>query len=574
MGARASTVSRLEQPAQDACDPESSPDDGEGAIQFWGIVSHPEAADRQGALYGGEPWSETQDSRDWPHDPPLSDAGLMQARRFAETLCERFGNRVKDPMLYVVSSPYRRCLETAAEICHVFGEHHRLIIHKELCEIFGPEALPSRIDLKELLRPVDDFLNLCQFLTVRCDAHWGKWPAWPESATVARQRFAGCFLQHFTHAQKTEQNFILVSHADFAATGFALLQRGERVDSITRGAHIMATRKLSGKAYSPSLEPPEHSRASESSCSSLGSSAPQPGQQMRTLSPPGSSNSQKGPRNSRSTSCLPVQRVSSKGSRGSRGSARQRVSSSSLSSEDLSTVVPYKRHVSGGSGQSDRSSIQSDLRPSDLAGAVDLDAAFSAIGSWHISTAGLTLSTLKGTSLKLGVRKLIQKAKSLQRRDKLQRALEGLPAKIIWAADDEPSTHCPTMGVAESRTVAKDFEDRQYLYRCLKHVPGPAARPRHGLSKISRKIRQSDLNSRPPNQRGSADAHDPFASCSNESLDASNRDDEAEPEVMMSSEQRPSISLRSPSGNEQTLLSPVAEQHSSDQRQAMPQMLD
>ena len=48
--------------------------------QLFGVVRHAERADGVFAFWEGGRWSSSEDGRRFPLDPPLSDAGLDQAR--------------------------------------------------------------------------------------------------------------------------------------------------------------------------------------------------------------------------------------------------------------------------------------------------------------------------------------------------------------------------------------------------------------------------------------------------------------------------------------------------------------
>merc|ERR1719217_597682 len=76
--------------------------------QLCAVVRHGERSDAVFSDFGSS-WTDTQDFRDFPVDPPLSQQGLVQAREVGEYLARR-GAESGEAFHIVVSSPYKRCV--------------------------------------------------------------------------------------------------------------------------------------------------------------------------------------------------------------------------------------------------------------------------------------------------------------------------------------------------------------------------------------------------------------------------------------------------------------------------------
>lgn len=172
-------------------------------FQFLGVCRHAERADDVGALVDGLPWCLLEDSKQWPYDPPLSDAGLLGARelglKFRKMLQE-----LDTDLHVVITSPFLRCVQTAAMICQPFGRGTKLLIDNSLAEIYGP-CIIGDAEPDKPVRPLQQSADFClahgvESLEVRRLV--GKWPSWPETLKGARARFATRFVEYLKRGHK------------------------------------------------------------------------------------------------------------------------------------------------------------------------------------------------------------------------------------------------------------------------------------------------------------------------------------------------------------------------------------
>lgn len=230
----------------------------EGAVGgcCFGVVRHAERADGPFVTVAGERWTRTSDYARWPHDPPLSDEGIAGACRLAEQVlrfCQESGSQVDA----IVTSPYLRCIETAAEICNRLGPNVRMLVDNSLGEIYGPSVMGAA-------EPMDAVRPLMETPVVCSDPHRappevvGEWPAWPEDARAARQRFAGRFLQYMHWFSQERQNFLLVTHADAVKAMLAVLpsHAEQAVESVNYGGGFLAASRRRVVALAAGLNEP------------------------------------------------------------------------------------------------------------------------------------------------------------------------------------------------------------------------------------------------------------------------------------------------------------------------------
>eukprot|EP00747_Dinoflagellata_sp_TGD_P159638 gnl/TRDRNA2_/TRDRNA2_177908_c1_seq2.p1 gnl/TRDRNA2_/TRDRNA2_177908_c1~~gnl/TRDRNA2_/TRDRNA2_177908_c1_seq2.p1 ORF type:complete len:317 (+),score=39.83 gnl/TRDRNA2_/TRDRNA2_177908_c1_seq2:55-1005(+) len=180
-------------------------------------------------------WAESEDARLWPLDVPLSDAGKMEAGDLGDKLRD-FADDSNTSFHVVVTSPYFRCVQTAAEICKRLGSDSRMIVDRNLGEVFGPKVMGTRQPLG-YLRPQHMRLKYCAENGVECQSrHIGQHPKWPEDVKGARRRYAQCLLKYLRRGEKARQNFVLVTHGDCVGAALSIMpchinQNVYRVDS-------------------------------------------------------------------------------------------------------------------------------------------------------------------------------------------------------------------------------------------------------------------------------------------------------------------------------------------------------
>ena len=228
-------------------------------LQFLAVCRHAERADDMGALIQGMPWCLMQDSKQWPYDPPLSDAGLAASEQLGVKL-HRAVCELGAELNVVITSPYLRCVQTAACICKAFGKRTKLLIDNSLGEIYGPCIMQDE-EPASPVRPLQQSADFCHsqgVTTLEVRKILGKWPVWPETLKGARQRFAARFVDYVKRGYAVHRNFMIVSHADCVGGALALIPCGtcrNNVEKVNFGGHFMV--------LCPQLTPPSDSESSE-----------------------------------------------------------------------------------------------------------------------------------------------------------------------------------------------------------------------------------------------------------------------------------------------------------------------
>mmetsp|Transcript_144475 Transcript_144475/g.402485 ORF Transcript_144475/g.402485 Transcript_144475/m.402485 type:complete len:490 (-) Transcript_144475:108-1577(-) len=214
--------------------------------RLFGVIRHAERADGAFSFVNGVRWTQTPDFAEWPFDPPLSDEGLKGAQGIAErikgvvTQCGSSKTR-----LVIVSSPYTRCIQTAAAIAHMLGPDARMLVDVSLGEIYGPSVMGDSRP-QRTARPLEVMprnAGLARPVHISRSALIGQWPTWPEDTKSARRRFAMRFLIYLRRSQKMRRNFLLVSHGDCVAAALSMMpsHAGQIVERIEYGGMFLAT---------------------------------------------------------------------------------------------------------------------------------------------------------------------------------------------------------------------------------------------------------------------------------------------------------------------------------------------
>eukprot|EP00930_Biecheleria_cincta_P007422 TRINITY_DN108639_c0_g1_i1.p1 TRINITY_DN108639_c0_g1~~TRINITY_DN108639_c0_g1_i1.p1 ORF type:complete len:465 (-),score=73.30 TRINITY_DN108639_c0_g1_i1:180-1574(-) len=220
-----------------------------GSRQVCCVVRHAERADAPYALYEGAAWTRSSDCQRWRFDPPLSDDGELGALETAAVV-KGFVEKAGSSIDIVVTSPYLRCVQTAATICKALGEETRLMIDSSVGEIFGPSIFGETEPQNNHLRPPSDLFQECERRGVKkyCPRQLGEAPSWPEDVHDGRQRFAESFLKYVERSCCSSNNFMVVTHGDLVGATAALLPKVDsNVLQVEPGGGILASRKLKGR---------------------------------------------------------------------------------------------------------------------------------------------------------------------------------------------------------------------------------------------------------------------------------------------------------------------------------------
>lgn len=208
------------------------------------VIRHAERADSAFALLGGRPWTRTDDSRTWPFDPPLSDAGEVGAQETAEAVYS-FTHRCNYSIDAIVTSPYLRCVQTAAILCNRLGSDTKLILDASVGEIFGPSVFGDSMP-QDHRRPLQSLLDECTSRGVKCvvPTLLGIEPSWPEALDEGRFRFAETFLEYVERYRSGCKSFLVVTHGECVAAATALFPMPARVRGVEPGGMLLASRRI------------------------------------------------------------------------------------------------------------------------------------------------------------------------------------------------------------------------------------------------------------------------------------------------------------------------------------------
>lgn len=205
------------------------------------VLRHSERLDQMDATY-----KETEEGKAWPFDTPITEKGFELARGVAAELADlhkevTFGA--------VVSSPYRRCMETASEVAKKLGIP--IIVDQEIGEVWDSsmpkDTLPHR-SAKELRKMADD-LKVQVKNPIMSDGGikvFGKQPvSWPETMEAAHKRYLVRIETYIRQSAATRQNFIIVSHAPSIVAALDILERGNAdIAGVSYCALVVAKRQV------------------------------------------------------------------------------------------------------------------------------------------------------------------------------------------------------------------------------------------------------------------------------------------------------------------------------------------
>jgi len=203
-------------------------------------------------------------SRPW--DPPLSKLGRKQAHEAGG--CEAFKN-----IDLVVTSPFKRCLQTSAQVVSVLGlEQGKWLADWRLSEVCEPRVLfAGRADIKEQMkgRPVSSWMwggltlpealekfvdaekpvdPLSSFPEVRPTAP----PSYPETLEDGLLRYRGA-LQNIMDAYPG-RTVLVVTHGECVREAVTMMQPGSEVFEVKHAAYVMM-QKDPGSAWELKTEP-------------------------------------------------------------------------------------------------------------------------------------------------------------------------------------------------------------------------------------------------------------------------------------------------------------------------------
>jgi broad specificity phosphatase PhoE len=220
-----------------------------------GVVRHTDRADCNFSVVDDEFWSNCVDSQAWPLDPPLSDDGVKAAQELGDRIA-MFANDHGSGFHVVITSPYKRCIQTALEITKKLGDSTSIFVDRALGEIFNAETLGCMEQPRNVVRPVEGWQASWGGHVDCMHRAMGEWPPWGESVEDARFRYASTFLSYLRRGANSWNNFLLVTHGDGVAACLSMMpfSAGKCVTGVAFGGMFLAKAGLHGF----DMTPPDH----------------------------------------------------------------------------------------------------------------------------------------------------------------------------------------------------------------------------------------------------------------------------------------------------------------------------
>uniref|UniRef100_A0A7S4RM67 Uncharacterized protein n=1 Tax=Alexandrium monilatum TaxID=311494 RepID=A0A7S4RM67_9DINO len=206
------------------------------------VLRHSERQD-----YVDPEYRKSEEGLAWPHDAPLTEQGIKLAKEVAEEMAVL---HEEASFVAIACSPYRRCLQTAAEVANRL--QLPVVIDQELGEVRDrtmPQTMAHRspTELVELVRPLGfDILNpLTEDRGIKV---FGKEPVWPETLEAAKKRFIVRTETYIRQSAEKKHNMILVTHADAVAAVLVMFERGGAdIQNMGFCARVVAKRTIHPK---------------------------------------------------------------------------------------------------------------------------------------------------------------------------------------------------------------------------------------------------------------------------------------------------------------------------------------
>ncbi|EKX40601.1 hypothetical protein GUITHDRAFT_142692 [Guillardia theta CCMP2712] len=143
-----------------------------------------------------------------PYDPPICEHGREQCK-LAGMSFKSSRSQVGD-ISFVLSSPFLRCVQTAAEVASILGIS-RIFIENDICEVLelrNVSVQPKCLKMDQLVK-VEPMLAHHEIIPSSV-----KMPSWPENLHEARVRFRNAFDRI---AKSYDGNVLIVTHGDTVA---------------------------------------------------------------------------------------------------------------------------------------------------------------------------------------------------------------------------------------------------------------------------------------------------------------------------------------------------------------------
>jgi len=204
------------------------------------ILRHSERKD-----YVDPSYLTSEEGKQWPNDAPLTPYGVALAAEVAHEILELHATA---NFAAVAVSPYRRCLETAAEVAKLLKRP--VIVDQEIGEVWDghipKEPNPFRLgtELTDMLA-VLGVESANPVLEAGGIKVFGKVGNWPESLEDAKKRYLVRIQSYVEHSLEVERNYILVTHADAVSAAVQMFGQGTvDVQNVDFCARLTASRSI------------------------------------------------------------------------------------------------------------------------------------------------------------------------------------------------------------------------------------------------------------------------------------------------------------------------------------------
>lgn len=208
--------------------------------QTFAVVRHADRMDHEESE-----WNGFAERERFPNDTPLSSKGHPHAKRVAETF-----KQMKKGFGLVISSPYLRCAQTAANIAQALNVPVQFDL--DVGEIFDNVSMEGDIDGKEQHRSpeeLDVYLKEYPDVTFIRDGNGrikveGKLQRFPEGAQRARMRFTYKVKKLVQRAVTELMSIVIVTHGDAVAAVVGMLRPEWNIGNIPYASFAVASRQI------------------------------------------------------------------------------------------------------------------------------------------------------------------------------------------------------------------------------------------------------------------------------------------------------------------------------------------
>eukprot|EP00439_Symbiodinium_sp_Y106_P070018 s3852_g12.t1 len=184
-------------------------------------------------------WFQHPDSRSFPMDPPITTRGKSLAKFQGQTLTE-LCNKLGTPIDVVITSPFHRCVQTAAAIIEVLplrnGKKVPILIDCEIAEV-GLYKKPPGISDPGLIKAHQEFCSrrrtfdevaglpdLQGLEKLNANSFVGIAPPFPEQRRSAHIRGLYRFAEWLERGRYARLNFLIVTHQDLVHTFCSMIK--------------------------------------------------------------------------------------------------------------------------------------------------------------------------------------------------------------------------------------------------------------------------------------------------------------------------------------------------------------